>query len=104
MSSTVAIEDIEGMRRRAGVADPELRAAIRGLRVGDLVRLTLLTGVPQSAGETLRVRITRIRGGEYRGKLADAPASARLAGLRCGSAVVFTRRHIHSLANGQATS
>ncbi len=80
MRHPVAIEDIEGMRRCEGIEDAELREAIRGLRVGNLVRLTLLTGVPQSAGETLRVRITRIRGDDYRGKLADPPASTHCRG------------------------
>src|SRR5437764_1036180 len=44
MRHRVKIEDIEEMRQRQGIDDAELREAIRGLEVGDLVRLTLLTG------------------------------------------------------------
>jgi hypothetical protein len=99
MRNTVAIEDIEEMRRREGIDDVELREGIRGLRVGDSVRLTLLTGAP-AAGETLLVRITRIRGRAFRGRLVARPASARLAPLQAGSLLDFTATHIHSLPRG----
>jgi hypothetical protein len=95
----IQIENIEEMRRREGIDDVELRAEIRGLRVGDLVRVTLTTGA--KSVETLLVRITSIRGAEYRGKLADRPASAGLSKLRAGSPLAFTRAHIHSLPRGQ---
>jgi hypothetical protein len=98
----VEIEDIEQLRRQEGIDDTELREAIRGLRVGDLVKVTFLTA-PASAGETLPVRITRIRGDAFRGELAGRPASARLSELRLGSPVTFTRDHIHSIVNQPPT-
>jgi hypothetical protein len=91
------IQDIEEMRRRAGIEDVELRQAIRVLRVGALVKITLLTGEPAAAGETLLVRITSIRGGAFRGKLTSRPTSAALSGLCVGRALAFTASHIHSL-------
>jgi hypothetical protein len=75
-----------------------LREAIRRLKVGDSVKLTLLTG-PRSF-ETLRVRITSIRGSSFRGKLANQPVSTALSNLRAGSPVAFTAAHIHSLPKG----
>jgi hypothetical protein len=100
MRPTVEIEDIEELRRRSGIEDVELRKAIRGLAVGDVVKLTFLTGVTPNAGETLRVRITRFEEGELRGKLASTPTSAGLSSLRAGSSVAFTAAHIHSLVKG----
>jgi hypothetical protein len=97
MSERLQIQDIEAMRRRAGIDDVELREAIRGLRAGALVRLTLLGGVPDIAGETLLVRITSVREGAFRGKLASTPASTGLSGLRLGRRLAFTASHIHSL-------
>jgi hypothetical protein len=100
MQNPVAIENIEE-RRREGIDDVELREEIRGLHVGDPVNLTLLIDTVSFAGETLPVRITRIRGRAYRGKLASKPASSALARLRVGSPVVFTAGHIHSLPKQQ---
>jgi hypothetical protein len=97
MGARVEIQNIEDMRRQEGIEDVELRVAIRALRVGDLVKLTLLTETAGSAGETLVVRITSIRAGAFRGKLASTPTSAGLAGLRVGRALAFTGSHIHSL-------
>lgn len=91
------IQDIEAMRRRAGIDDVELRQAIRGLRPGALVKVTLLAGTPGAAGEILLVRITSIRGDAFRGKLASRPTSSGLSGLRPGRALAFTGSHIHSL-------
>jgi hypothetical protein len=96
MRHPVEIEDIEGKRRQEGIEDVELREEIRGLRVGDVVKLTFLAG-PHSF-ETLPVRITRIRGSAFRGKLAVGPTATGLLSLRLGSAVTFTTEHIHSLA------
>ena len=93
----VEIENIEQLRLREGIEDIELRQAIRGLRPGDFVKLTLLTGATPSAGEMLVVRITRIRGKVFRGKLAKGPRAAGLSGLRAGSFLDFTSDHIHSL-------
>src|SRR5262245_32132744 len=103
MRNPVAIENIEEMRLREGIEDVELRETIRGLRVGDLVKLTLLTGTTSSAGETLSVRITRIRGSAFHGALANRPTSAGLSSLRIGSPVAFTAAHIHSVPKGRPT-
>src|SRR5205823_4193524 len=51
MRNTVAIENIEEMRRREGIDDVGLREEIDGLRVGDFVKLTFLTGTRPPAGE-----------------------------------------------------
>ena len=99
MGKRVEIEDIEAMRRRVGVDDVELREAIRGLRIGDCVRLTLLVGEASAAPRTVLVRITGIRGPEFRGKLASPGPS----GLRPGARVAFTAAHIHSLPNERPT-
>src|SRR5258708_6931518 len=40
MRHHIELENIEDMRREAGIDDVELREEIRGLRVGDSVRLT----------------------------------------------------------------
>jgi hypothetical protein len=98
MRKTLQIEDIEEMRRRAGIDDVELREAIRGLRAGDYVRLTFLTGTKSSRGKTLLVRVTRIRGSEFRGR----PAAAGPLGLSAGVSIAFRAAHIHSLANGRS--
>jgi hypothetical protein len=97
MRNPIEIENIEEVRRRAGIEDVELREEIRKLEIGDLVKLTLLTGTKSSAGETLLVRITSIRGAAFRGKLIARPTSTDLAKLRVGSPVAFTVAHIHSL-------
>jgi hypothetical protein len=101
MRHAVAIENIEEMRRREGIEDVELRKAIRGLAVGDSVKLTFLTGVTPNSGETLRVRITRIEGEAFRGKLSSSPVSVTLANLQAGSAIAFNAAHIHSLVKGE---
>lgn len=98
MPRHVEIEDIDGMRRRAGINDAELWTAIRSLRSGDHVRLTVLGAAGSHAAETVRVRITRIRGRAFLGKVADPPASHGRSGLNTGSAVAFTACHIHSIA------
>jgi hypothetical protein len=93
---TVALENIEEMRRRQGIEDVELRQKIRGLARGDFVRLTFLSGQQEPRAETLVIRITSVRGCTFRGKLAGA-ASAKTRSLRPGTTVVFTTDHIHSL-------
>jgi hypothetical protein len=95
MRPIVEIEDIEQRRLQAGIDDVELRSQIRGLQVGDFVKLTFLTGA--TSFETLAVRITSISGSAFRGKLADSPATSALSQLRVGSPVAFTAAHIHSL-------
>ena len=95
MRHIVEIEDIEQRRLRAGIDDVELRSEIRGLHVGDVVKLTFLTGT--TSFETLSVRITSISGSAFRGKLADRPLAPALSQLRVGSPVTFAAAHIHSL-------
>jgi hypothetical protein len=97
MRDTVEIENIEALRIREGIYDVDLRQDIRVLRVGDSVYLTFRNSDVSSAGETLRVRITSIRGGNIRGRLTDEPTSAGLSALRAGTLVGFTSSHIHSL-------
>ena len=93
MRNTVEIENIEEMRREQGIDDVELRQEIRGLKRGDVIKLTLLTG---RSSETLSVRITSIKGLAIRGKLVAQPAIPGPAKLRVGSPIVFTTAHIHS--------
>jgi hypothetical protein len=101
MTKRVEIENIDELRLAVGIDDVELRTAIGHLRVGDHVRLTFLTG-PQSAHrETLLVRITRIRGSAFRGKLVGRPVGAALSHLAVGSSLAFSAAHIHSLPEGQ---
>ncbi len=95
MRAPIEIENIEQLRRSEGIDDVELHEDIRGLRAGDEVRLTFLAGAP--GGETLRVRITRVERRAFRGRLAQRPLSARLAGLRVGSLIRFVPEQIHSL-------
>ncbi len=104
MRNPVEIENIEELRRREGIDDVELRKEIRGLKVGDFVKLTLLSGTTgASSFETLLVRITSIRGSAFRGKLASRPTSTGLSKLRVGSPLAFTTAHIYSLSKGQPT-
>jgi hypothetical protein len=100
MRHRVEIENIEEMRRQQGIEDAELRTAIRGLRAGQFVKLTLVAS-GAGAGETLPVRITSIRGTTFRGKLARGPVSGNLSSLKAGSLVAFTAAHIHSILNEQ---
>jgi hypothetical protein len=104
MRNLAPIENIEEMRLREGIDDAELREQIRGLKVGDFVRLTMLTRAEASAGETLSVKITSIRRDAFRGELADSPAFASRLKLRLGSPVVFTVAHIHSLPKMRTTN
>jgi hypothetical protein len=100
MSHTVLIEDIGGMRQREGIDDVDLRDDIRGLAVGDLVRLTLRTE-QSPTGETVVVRITDVSRAGFKGALTEKPASKCLANLAIGFALSFSAAHIHSLPNGR---
>jgi hypothetical protein len=100
----VRIENIDEMRRRQGIDDLELLKEIRGLGAGDFVRITLLTGNSASAGETLQVRITSIRGLLFRGKLSNRPTCPGLTKLRVGASLAFTAEHIHSVVKKQRTA
>lgn len=95
--NAVEIEDIERLRRRAGIEDDELRNEIRLLRIGDTVNLTFLKDAVSGVGETLAVRITFIRSGCFRGNLASEPRTAYLSALQSGSTVIFKTTHIHSI-------
>jgi hypothetical protein len=97
MRKTLDIENIEEMRRRAGIEDLELREAIGELRPGDLVYLTVLTGTKSLSGEMLSVQITSIRGSVFRGKLVREPACTVLTQLKVGSLISFGPGHIHSI-------
>lgn len=96
MSNTLQLENIEEMRRREGIDDPELREEIRSLIPGDVVRITFLTG--GTSFETVPVRVTAIRGGRYCGELAARPPRGSAAELVVGTAVTFTAAHIHSVS------
>jgi hypothetical protein len=96
MRNKVAIENIDEMRRRAGIDDVELQESIRHLKVGDAIKLTLVSR--SGTSETLSVRITRIKGTAFRGKLTRKPVLVSLSCLRAGSFVVFSTAHIHSIA------
>jgi hypothetical protein len=106
MGQGVLIEDIAGRRRREGIDDADLRVAIRGLAVGDLVRLTL-RAEQSTAGETVVVRITEVgvpvcgSPDGFRGALAGRPATNALTALGAGFTLGFTGDHIHSLPTGR---
>jgi hypothetical protein len=95
--NTFEIEDIEAMRLQEGIDDVELRAAVRGLRCGDLVNLTLRIGEKSFAA---RVRIKRKRRSAFGGELAARLVGAGRSGLPVGSALTFTAAHIHSIVKG----
>ncbi len=101
MNKGVEIENIEEMREQVGIDDVELREEVRGLRCGDVVRLTLVTAAAPAARETIRVRVAGARGPESLGRLADRPHSPGLAALRAGTRVTFRAAHIHSIAKGR---
>ena len=95
MPSVIEIENIEAMRLEQGIDDDQLRLEIRALRVGDFVRITLLSDKnPVGAGV---VRLTQVRGNAFRGKLVKKPAALRTPRLRAGDVLVFTAAHIHSV-------
>jgi len=100
MGNRVEIENIEERRHQVGIDDVVLREDIRGLAVGDFVKLTLLTSTPSFTGETVLVRFTSIRGPAFRGKLVYKPASTGLSRLGVGSLIAFVAAHIHSLPRG----
>ena len=97
MFSSFEIENVDKVRPRHGHDDVKFREEVRGLRVGDLVKLTLLSATESFTGETLLVRITRMQDSVFSGRLASQPTSACLAGVRVGSALAFTAAHIQSI-------
>jgi hypothetical protein len=102
MPNLIEIENIEEMRLQEGIDDIELRAEIRALKIGDHVKLTLVTGT--AAFESILVRITSISGLSFRGKLARKPTSSSLVELDVGSALSFSASHIHSIPKGRPAS
>lgn len=103
MGKHLEIENIEEMRRQVGIDDVELREAVRRLRVGDYVNLTLLTGTHSAAGKTVRVRITHTEGASFRGRLVGRPPYPGPPGLGAGTRLTFTAAHIHSVPKGQCS-
>jgi hypothetical protein len=97
------LEDIEAMRREQGIDDVELREQVRGLLAGDHVKLTFLIAGGPPAGETLPVRVVRVRGPSIRGELAARPTSRPLSRLRPGTRVTFTAAHVHSVVRRRPT-
>src|SRR5262249_12815937 len=98
MRITMEIENIEAMRRLQGIDDAELHQEIRALQKGDCVKLTLLPLNKASSGDLLGIKIIRIEGNSFRGRLAKKPALAELRKLRIGSLISFSADHIHSIA------
>lgn len=103
MEVQMRIENIEAMRRRQGIDDVELRAAVRGLGVGDSVRLTIFAGEASAAGETVVVQITAVDGPRFQGTLAARPVLKALAGLEAGQPLAFTAQSIHSVVHERST-
>src|SRR5262245_18627263 len=97
MRGPIEIENIEERRREVGIDDAELREQIRRLAVGDCVLLTLLKPTRVFADQTLRVRITSIRGSSLRGKVVGKPARAGSSRPPPGTQLAFTTAHIHSI-------
>ena len=99
MRTPVELEDIERLRLQAGIDDVELRLGIRGLRVGDYVNVTLLTGA--RSGTTSLVRIThisRMDGTIFQGRLVRSAGGNGRRTSRSRLPLTFTATHIHSLA------
>jgi hypothetical protein len=101
MANRLIIEDIEAMRRYAGIDDVALRDEIRTLKIGDFVKVSLSTS--KGRFETLRVRITSIKGSTMRGRLTDAPTSGSATTVRQGALLAFTAAHIHSIPKERRT-
>lgn len=97
MTSTVAIENIDEMRQLQGIDDIELRESLRGLQVGDVVRLTFTSSA--GCSQTAPVRITQIQGSRFRGKTERKALS-----LLAGKQVVFSLSHVHSVVQKRPKS
>jgi hypothetical protein len=96
------IENIEALRRHAGIDDVELHDQVRRLRVGDRVNLTLLDEDRPGAAAPVVVRITSIKGAALRGRVVSSPCPLRLPSRGVGMLVAFTPDHIHSVARAEA--
>ena len=97
MAFSVLLQNIEAMRQRVGIDDDDLHKEIRGLKVGDVVRLTLVAGEKSVEGETVLVKIIDISDATYRGTLTGRPTAKALEGFEAGSTLTFAAMHIHSL-------
>ncbi len=97
MRDPIELENIEERRREMDIDDAELREQIRQLAVGDCVLLTLLKPTGAFADQTLRVRITSIRGSSLRGKVVGKRGRAGCPTPSPGTQLVFTTAHIHSV-------
>jgi hypothetical protein len=98
MRRTLEIENIEALRRLAGIDDVELHEQVRRLRSGDCVKLTVLAPDRPGAGAVVLVRITSIKGETFRGRVLSGTEPVRLPRQCVGSLVAFTPDHIHSVA------
>jgi hypothetical protein len=97
----IEIENIDELRQREGINDVELHESIGSLQVGDHVRLTFLAG--PTLHETVLVRITRIRAGQFRGRVVGSVARPEQLGLKPDALVTFVAGQIHSIARPQPT-
>ena len=95
MTASLEIETIEEIRHKQGIDDVELRLDIRELQVGDFVRISFLSET--RSFETVLVRLTRIRGLTFRGKLVKRASRVRVPRVREGEIVTFSAEHIHSV-------
>lgn len=99
MRVSIEIENIDELRRCNGIDDIELHENIDRLRVGDHVFLTFLSSSNLRA--TLQVRITGIRAGQFRGRLATPIERPEWLALRPNALVAFAAGQIHSIAPPQ---
>lgn len=97
MRHPVLVQNIEELRRREGIDDVELRREIHAIKIGDTVRLTLLTEQRPISSETVLVRITQINGNSFQGALVTRPTIKGLCTLPADLSLDFNRAHIHSL-------
>lgn len=95
MKHTLDLEDIEALRLRQGIDDVELREEVRRLGPGDCVRLTFLGAARPN--ETLMVRVSRVNGADFQGKLLQKLSQEGQAGLQLGETVCFRAVHVHSV-------
>jgi hypothetical protein len=102
VAAAIEIENIDELRQREGIDDVELHEDIGRLQVGDQVRLTFLYG--PTIRETLLVRITRIRAGQFRGRVVGSVARLEQLGLRPEALVTFAAGQIHSIARPQSAT
>src|SRR5437016_11669633 len=96
MRQTLALQDIEELRRQEGIDDVELRLEIRALKAGDIVKVSVLTAT--MAFETVAVRITSVRGSTFRGRLVRTGRRK----MPAAPIFAFSTSHIHSIPKKEA--